>query len=120
MNRIVVLVSALLFLGLGNSTALGMGEQRPAGEAKVKTEQLALKCTKGGCPGGEGFCCTTDQRRLQQALLGVNGVRQVIPDKARRTFTVEYPKDQVKLAELQRSAREAGFEIVEARKIKKD
>jgi copper chaperone CopZ len=83
----------------------------------VKTERLALKCTKGVCPDGQGFCCLPDQRRLESSLKGVKGVTEVIPDKRARTFTVISPKGQVALADLQAAAQEAGFEVVEARRL---
>lgn len=116
--RSVVILGAALLLTVSGSTALWAMGKKPATEATaVKTEKLALKCTKGGCPGGEGFCCLTDQRRLQNALQGVKGVSQVSPDKTARTFTVVYPKGRVALADLTAAAQQAGFEVVEAKKL---
>jgi hypothetical protein len=117
MRNVMILGAVLLLTAAGSTILLAMGKKPPTQETAVKTEQLALKCTKGGCPGGEGFCCLTDQRRLQSALQGVKGVSQVIPDKAARTFTVAYPKGQVALADLKTAAQQAGFEVVEARKL---
>lgn len=116
MRSIVILGVALILTTAGSTALLAMGKKPAKEVTAVKTEKLALKCTKGGCPGGEGFCCLTDQRRLQSALQGVKGVSQVIPDKTARTFTIAYPKGQVALADLKAAAQEAGFEIVEAKR----
>lgn len=117
MRRMVILGSVLILTAVGSTALLAMGK-KPATEATaVKMERLALKCVKGGCPGGEGFCCLPDQRKLQSALQGVKGVSRVIPDKTARTFTVVYSKGQVALADLQQATRQAGFEVVEARRL---
>lgn len=119
--RSAVIVGTALLLAAGGSVAvLAMGKRPPTEMTEVqdvKTEKLALKCTQGGCPGGQGFCCLPDQRKLQNALQGVKGVSQVIPDKTAKTFTVVYPKGQVALADLQKATQEAGFEVVEARRL---
>jgi len=117
MRKAIILGAVLIFTVAGSTALLAMGKKPPTEATAVKTEKLALKCTKGGCPGGQGFCCLTDQRRLQGALENTKGVSQVIPDKTARTFTVVYPKGQVALADLKQAAQEAGFEVVEARKI---
>jgi hypothetical protein len=116
MRSAVILGAFLILTVAGSSALLAMGKKPPAEATAVKTEKLALKCTKGGCPGGEGFCCLTDQRRLHSALQGVKGVSQVIPDKTAKTFAVVYPKGQVTLAALKEAASQAGFEVVEARR----
>lgn len=116
-STMTVLGVALLLTVSGSTTLFAMGKKPATEVTAVKTEKLALKCTKGGCPGGEGFCCLTDQRRLQNALQGVKGVSQVIPDKTARTFTIIYPKGQVVLADLKQSAQQAGFDVVEAKKL---
>ena len=119
--RSAVIVGTALLLAAGGSVAvLAMGKRPPTETTEVqdvKTEKLALKCTKGGCPGGQGFCCLPDQRKLQSALQGVKGVKEVVPDKTARTFTVVYPKGQVALADLKAAAQQAGFEVAEARKL---
>ncbi len=117
MRSVAILGGCLILTAVGSTALFAMGK-KPVTEATVQqTEKVALKCTKGGCPGGEGFCCLTDQRRLQSALQGVKGVSQVIPDKTARTFTVIYPKGQVSLAALKEATQEAGFEVVEARRL---
>jgi len=117
MRKVVLLGTLLIMTAAGSTALLAMGK-KPATEAPaVKTEKLALKCTQGGCPGGQGFCCLPDQRKLQSALQGVKGVSEVIPDKTARTFTVVYPKGRVTLAQLQEATRQAGFEVVEARRL---
>lgn len=117
MRSIVMLGVALILTTAGSTALLAMGKKPAREVTAVKTEKLALKCTKGGCPGGEGFCCLNDQRRLQSALQGVKGVGEVTPDKTARTFTVVYPKGQVALADLKTAAQQAGFDVVEAKKL---
>lgn len=117
MRRGVIIGTALMLTAVGSGALLAMGKKPATEVTAVKTEQLALKCTKGGCPGGQGFCCLTDQRRLQNALQGVKGVSQVIPDKTARIFTIVYPKGQVALADLKAAAQQAGFDVVEAKKL---
>ncbi|MBI3292218.1 MAG: heavy-metal-associated domain-containing protein [Elusimicrobia bacterium] len=102
------LVAAAVVLA---STAPLIGAQETrmkAGEA-----QIQLVCTAGGCPGGQGFCCTSDRKRVEKALKGVKGVTRVIPDAKTRTFTVVYAKRQVMLSDLQKAAQRAGFEVSE-------
>ena len=117
MRKVVLLGTLLIMTAAGSTALLAMGKKPATEVTAVKTEKLALKCTKGGCPGGEGFCCLPDQRRLQSALQNVKGVSEVIPDKRARTFTVISPKGHVALADLKAAAQEAGFEVVEARRL---
>lgn len=115
--KYVSVVATALILTTGLATLFGMGVMPMREATAAEIETVALKSTKGGCPGGQGFCCLFDQRRLQSALEGVNGVSEVIPDKKAKTFTVVYEKEREILGDLKQAARQAGFEIVEARKI---
>lgn len=115
--QINVGILVVLLTGGGLTTLFAAGE-RPATEAiAAEIEQLALKSTKGGCPGGQGFCCLLHQRKLQSALEETKGVSQVIPDKKSRTFSIVYPKGGVTLADLKQAAQQAGFEVTEARRL---
>lgn len=116
MKYVSVLAAALILAtGLANLLGMGVMPMREATAAEIET--VALKSTKGGCPGGQGFCCLHDQRRLQSALEGVNGVSEVTPDKKTKTFTVVYERERDILPDLKRSAQQVGFEVVEMKKI---
>lgn len=115
--RYISVVAAALILVLELGALFGMGVIPTTEAVAAEMETLTLEAMKGGCPGGKGFCCLHDQRKLQGALEGVNGVSEVTPDKKTKTFTVVYEKGKVGLADLQMAAQGVDFEVVEARKI---
>lgn len=115
--RGVSVIAAALILVLELGALLGIGIIPMTEAVAAEMETLTLEAMKGGCPGGKGFCCLFDHQRLKSALEGVSGVNQVTPDKKTKTFTVVYEKGRVILPDLKRSAQQAGFEVVEARKI---
>lgn len=102
------LVAGALVVASASSLIAARETPMKAGEA-----QIQLACTEGGCPGGQGFCCTSDRKRVEGALKGVKGVTRVIPNPKARTFTVVYAKGRVTLSDLQKAARRAGFEAIE-------
>lgn len=114
MKRNALFLAIVPIVILSASIAFAMARKPAEVATTADMEQLSIKCTEGGCPGGQGFCCRPDRGKLQRSLEGVQGVSQVIADKATRTFMVAYPKGRVALEDLQEAARQAGFKIVEA------
>lgn len=62
----------------------------------------------------QGMSCASCVRRIEQALSGLEGVRQASVNFATERATVEYEADRVALPDFRKAIRDAGYQVGEA------